>query len=250
MIAKRDFTVTNQSVIAKLLQQRPKRRVTMGTLFGIITLVLFVSYNAGFLSGKTAVPSTTTDAGDISETLAKLQIENSALQKELVSVKRNYEIQTQAQKSLTESLTLLQQKNTDLTRDMTLYQSLAKSPHSVQGIEIKSFQIFASEEPNTFRYLIVLSKQSAPQKFVEGALKMVIQGKIGDKSIDLPVKYVDSNRADGLGFKFRHLQELAGELSFPEQFVPVGVQFSVIPDKDWPQFVRHFSWATDNPDVG
>lgn len=243
--------MTNQSAITKLLQQRPKRRVTMGTLFGVMSLVLFVSYNAGFLTGKTAAPPAIKEASsEIKEAFDQLQNENSQLQKELISFKRNYEIQTQAQKSLKEHLTLLQQKNTELTRDMTLYQSLAKSPHSVQGVEIKSFQIFAGDEPNTYRYLIVLSKQTAPHKFVEGALRMVIQGKIGDKTIDLPVKYVDSTRADGLGFKFRHLQELAGELSFPDQFVPVGVQFSVIPDKDWPQFVRHFSWVTDNPDVG
>lgn len=231
------------------MQQRPKRRVTLGTLFGVVTLVLLVSYNAGYLSAK-ATPSTKAQPLHIeNDTLAKLHDENKQLQTELITVKRNYEIGIQSQKSLQNDLSLLQQKNTDLTRDMALYQSLAKTSH-VQGIEIKSFQIFEGDKPNSYRYLIVLSKQSSPQKFVEGALRMVIQGKIGDEAIDLPVKYVDSTRADGLGFKFRYLQELAGELSFPEQFVPQGVQFSVIPDKDWPQFMRHYSWVTDNPDVG
>ncbi|MBS0288144.1 MAG: hypothetical protein JSR17_12670 [Proteobacteria bacterium] len=238
-----------QSPIVKLLKQRPRRRVTLGTLFGIITLVLFVSYNAGFLSGKTTTPEATSSP-QAQALIEAAQKENSELQKELISAKRNYEIQLEAQKSLNLQLIELQQKNTELTRDMALYQTLAKSPQSAQGLEIKSFQIFATDTPNTYRYLIILSKQVSPQKFVQGAVKMVIQGKIGTKHIELPVKYVDSTREDGLGFKFRHLQELAGELSFPPEFVPEGVHFSVIPDKDWPQFQRHFSWATDNPDVG
>ncbi len=240
-----------QTSVAKLLKHRPRRKVTLGSVFGIIAIVLFVSYNAGYLSGKTSqaeqpVPTTM----PISDTMADLQKENNNLQKELLSAKQNFEIQAQAQKNLNNDLMALQQKNTELTRDMALYQSLAKSPTHTQGVEIKSFQIFQAEESNSYRYLIILSKQVAPQTFVQGALRMVIQGKIGDRTVELPVKYVDSTRADGLGFKFRHLQELAGELSFPEQFVPEGVQFSVVPDKDWPQFQRHFSWVTDNPDVG
>ena len=239
-----------QASVAKLLKHRPRRKVTFGTLFGIIAIVLFVSYNAGYLSGKTTQPSQLPDTTHISDTMAQLQKENSELQNELLSAKQNYEIQVQAQKNLNNDLIVLQQKNTELTRDMALYQSLAKSPSHTQGVEIKSFQIFQGEEPNSYRYLIILSKQVAPQTFVHGALRMVIYGKMGDRKVELPVKYVDSTRADGLGFKFRHLQELAGELSFPDQFVPEGVQFSVIPDKDWPQFQRHFSWVTDNPDVG
>lgn len=241
--------MTEQSPIVKLLKQRPRRRVTLGTLFGIITLVLFVSYNAGFLSGKTAAPEAHSSP-EIKALMATIQKENSDLQKELISVKRHAQIQLETQKSLSQQLNVLQQKNAELTRDMSLYQTLAKAPHSAQGLEIKSFQIFASDTPNTYRYLIILSKQVSPQKFVQGALKMVIQGKIGSKYVELPVKYVDSSRDDGLGFKFRHLQELAGELSFPDQFVPEGVLFNVTPDKDWPQFQRHFSWVTDNPDVG
>ncbi len=241
--------MTKESTVTKLLYHRPKKRVTLGTLFGIISLVLFVSYNAGFFGAKLSQPQAST-ADNPPALIEALQQENTLLQKELIGTKRKYEIQTQAQKNLGEQLALLEQKNTELNRDMSLYQTLAKSHQGGKGIEIKSFQVFASDVPNAYRYLIVLSKESSPEKFAQGAVRMVILGRIGDREIQLPVKYVDSTRADGLGFKFRHLQELAGELSFPDQFEPHGVQFSVIPDKEWPQYQRHFNWATDNPDIG
>ncbi len=234
----------------KFLPYRPRRRVTLGTLFGVITIVLVVSYNAGFLSGKTKVPELQDVSQEVKNYVVQLQKENTTLQKDLIAVKRDSQIHVEAQKTLGNHLKTLQQQNIELKRDMALYQTIAGNKAENQGLEIKSFQIFESERPNTFRYLLILSKQAAPQKYVEGAVKMVILGKIGDKPIELPVKYVDPNRTDGLGFKFRHLQELAGELTFPDQFVPEGVEFRVSPDKDWPQLQRHFAWVTDNPDMG
>ncbi len=235
---------------SQFLRNRPRRRVTLGTLFGVITIVLFVSYNAGFMSGKTTAPELKDVSQEVKNYVVQLQKENNQLQKDLIFAKSNAQIHVEAQKTLGNHIKTLQQQNTDLKRDMALYQTIAGNKAENQGLEIKSFQIFESEKPNTYRYLLILSKQAAPQKYVEGAVKMVILGKIGDKPIELPVKYVDPTRTDGLGFKFRHLQELAGELSFPDQFVPEGVQFRVTPDKEWPQLQRHFAWVTDNPDMG
>ncbi|MBI2791583.1 MAG: hypothetical protein HYX61_06460 [Gammaproteobacteria bacterium] len=229
---------------------RPRRRVTMGTLFGVITIVLFLSYNAGFLSGKTAVPELQDATEEVKEYVEQLQKENQELKKKIVAVESNYQIQNEAQKNLSNHLKTLQIQNTELSRDMALYQTLAGNRAQSQGVEIKSFQIYTTEEANTYRYLLVLSKQSSPSKYVQGAVTMTIVGKIGQKTIQLPVKYVDSTREDGLGFKFRHLQELAGELSFPDEFVPEAVQFVVSPDNDFPQFQRHYTWLTDNPDIG
>ncbi|MBS0288482.1 MAG: hypothetical protein JSS07_00420 [Proteobacteria bacterium] len=228
--------------------RRPPRRVTMGTLFGAITLALFISYNAGFLSGKqSGIPLDETLIEK--EKITTLEKEKDVLQKELIVAKQNYQIQVEAQKSLSNLLKELEEKNTELMKDMALYQSLNKGS-ATRGLEIKSFQIFATEQPNSYRYLLILSKQADPQKFVQGTISMTILGKINDKSIDLPVKYIDSAQDHGLSFRFRHLQELAGEITLPEKFVPQGVQCQVIPNNEWPQFQRHFSWVTDNPDVG
>ncbi len=244
------MTTEQKQSPSKFLPYRPRRRVTLGTLFGVITIVLVVSYNAGFLSGKTKVPELQDVSQEVKNYVVQLQKENNQLQKDLIAAKRNSQIQVEAQKTLGNHIKTLQQQNTELKRDMALYQTIAGNKAENQGLEIKSFQIYESEKPNTYRYLLILSKQAAPQKYVEGAVKMVILGRIGDKSIELPVKYVDPNRTDGLGFKFRHLQELAGELTFPDRFVPEGVQFQVTPDKEWPQLQRHFAWVTDNPDMG
>lgn len=180
-----------------------------------------------------------------SEEKAKFIEENNQLRQKLLVLERNYQIQQEAKKNLAHHLKVLQEQNTELTRDMALYQTIAGTSSVGQGLQIKAFQVFRMPEPNTFRYLLVLSKQAAPQKYAKGAVMMTILGMINDKPIHLPVKYVDSGRDDGLAFKFRHFQELTGELSFPEGFVPQGVLFQVNPDSEWPHLQQQFPWVTD-----
>lgn len=223
-----------------------RQNVSLGTLFGIISIVLYFSYNAGFLSGKTKIPELQDADPKVREFIDDLQKEKVALQQKLIIAERNYQIQVEAQKTLGNYLKSLQQQNTELMRDMTLYQTIAGTPATGQGLEIKAFHIYATLQPHTYRYLLVLSKQAAAQSYAQGAVKMTILGHVGDKPIQLPVKYVDSTREDGLAFKFRHLQELAGELSFPEQFVPEEVVFQVMPDKDWPSLSQNFTWSIEN----
>lgn len=225
---------------------RPRRNVSLGTLFGVMTIVLYFSYNAGFLSGKTKIPELRDVDPKVREFIEALQKEKEALQQKLIVAERSYQIQMEAQKTLGNHLKTLQQQNTELLRDMALYQTIAGTPATGQGLEIKAFHLYATEQANTFRYLLVLSKQAAAQKYVQGAVVMTILGHIGDRAIQLPVKYVDSTRDDGLAFKFRHLQELAGELSFPPQFVPEEVVFQVNPDKDWPALSQNFPWVLEN----
>lgn len=223
-----------------------RHNVSLGTLFGVISIVLYFSYNAGFLSGKTKVPELQNVDPKVRDFVAELQKENTTLKQKIIIAERNYQIHVEAQKALGNHLKSLQQQNTELMRDMALYQTIAGTPATGQGLEIKAFHLYTTEEPNTFRYLLVLSKQAAAQKYVQGAVKMTIMGHIGQQAIQLPVKYVDSTREDGLAFKFRHLQELAGELSFPEQFMPEEVVFQVTPDKDWPTLSQNFPWSIEN----
>ncbi len=221
---------------------KPKKRaqlpISFGTLIVLFVIGLYLSYNAGLSrSGK---------APQDEKSIAQLKKHNNQLQQALVALERDYEIQTQAQKSLAHYLKMLQQHNSELTHDVALYQTMTGTAAASQKLHIMTFQVFSTDSTAKFRYLLVLGKQTSAQRYAQGTVMMTIVGKIGQNTVYLPVKYIDSAKNEGLAFKFRHFQELTGEITFPEGFVPESVLLQVEQHKYGSPFQKQFSWVVDN----
>lgn len=235
-----DFSPTKDSQQPLLNRLRdPRARVSLGTLCGMISLALYVGYKAGFLKARQDDANYILDT-QITKDVSPLQRENAQLKEKLTSLERDYQLQMVAKKNLEDHLKGLQYRNTELTQEVTLYQSLMGTA-PIQGAQIKAFRSFSTQDARTYRYAIMLS-QSAARRDVQGLIKMTVLGKMGNKAIRLPVKYVDSGQAEGLGFKFRHFQELTGELTFPEQFIPEEVLLQVT-QKGGNTFKQQFPWT-------
>jgi septal ring factor EnvC (AmiA/AmiB activator) len=124
-------------------------------------LSYFFSYKAGFseLSFNEETAPLEQDS-TIEETIAHLQKENTQLKRKSLSMERHYHIQVESNKNLTLHIKKLQQNNAELSRDIALYQSLAGSLPG-KGIHINTFQIFATEDVQKFRYFFILAKNAS-----------------------------------------------------------------------------------------
>lgn len=223
----------------KLSRHRPKKQISLGTLFGIVAIVFYASYHAGLKSVDSIKP-VPSDNQQMIEEVNTLRSENELLKQQIETEKRNYQIQFEAQKSLSQHIKELEQKNSELSRDISLYERIRGTPQKA-SLEIKTFQIFSTDTHNKYRYLLLLSKDAHPEQVAQGSVQMKINGKLGTQNLSLPVRYADS-AYQGLAFKFRNFQELSGELSFPEGFVPQSVTFDVKPLAS-SQFQQEFPWA-------
>lgn len=221
--------------------------LSKGTVLLLVLGLCFGSFKAGewFTLGHDQKLSQEYTATQ--KLMVQVQNENADLVKKLNSAERNFQIQLEAKKNLVNHLKILQDYNAELTQNMSLYQTVAGTPsRSKQGVLVKNFQVHPASEPQTFRYSVLLAKKVSGQEMVQGAVSMVITGKIGDKSILLPVKYVNSGREDGLPFQFQHFQELSGELGLPKDFIAQEVLFKIKPDKGLPSLRQQFPWMVDN----
>lgn len=220
-------------------------RLSIVTCLVMLVIVGVVTYRAGLNTKKNHAKANATQLA-LQEKINVLTEENVRIQKELIIAKRNFEIESEAKKNLGSYLRTLQANNAELSHHMNLYQTVSGVMPIKQGVQIKNFQIFPNGQENSYRYLVVLSKQFASAEHIDGIVTMVIVGKVGDKTTLLPVKYVNSGSDDGLSFKFRYLQELSGELTLPAQFVAHGVLVTVKPSRGWVSVQQQFPWSVDS----
>ncbi|MCS5710231.1 DUF6776 family protein [Candidatus Berkiella aquae] len=227
------------------MREKPGRRLSLGTCALLLVIVGVVTYRAALKTNE-STPKVAVNESGLQEQVQQLTDENQRIQKELIIAKRNFEIESEAKKNLGGYLRTLQANNAELAQHMNLYQSVSGVMPVKQGVQIKNFQIFPNSAQHQYRYLVVLSKQFASAEYIEGLVTMTIVGKVGDKTILLPVKYVNSGSDDGLSFKFRYLQELSGELTLPPQFLAEGVLVAVKPERGWPSVQQQFPWLVHN----
>ncbi|HRE31929.1 MAG TPA: hypothetical protein PLD88_08150, partial [Candidatus Berkiella sp.] len=212
------------------MREKPGSRLSIGTCALLLVIVGFVTYKAALKNNPSIPPIAVNESSVLQEQIQQLTDENQRIQKELIVAKRNFEIESEAKKNLGNYLRTLQANNAELAQHMNLYQTVSGVMPVKQGVQIKNFQVFPNNVEHQYRYLVVLSKQFASAEYIEGLVTMTIVGKVGDKTILLPVKYVNSGSNDGLSFKFRYLQELSGELTLPPQFLAEGVLVAVKPE--------------------
>lgn len=230
--------------LPQMIRHRSPKRLSWGTVMLLLAVMASVSYKLGLIKKSEEYDLLQQQVAVLQQEVEHFREQNAHLQQQLATAQYHYQIQMEARKNLGDYLKSMEQHNAELTQNVNLYQSVSGKLPLNQGIEIKTFHVFPSQE-NTFRYLLVLSKQVASTEYITGAVAMTIFGHIDEKPIVLPVKYVDSARNDGLAFKFRYLQELSGELTLPEKFVAEKIALKVMPERGWPHFQRQFPWRME-----
>jgi len=212
-----------------------QKQGSLGSILVLAVIACVVCYKTGFNKGEAGLKSA-------QEQLSQLGTEKIHLQQQLKMTQQNYHIQVEAKKNLTNHLRSLQETNSELTENIDLYQTVSGKSDLV-AVQMKAFQIYPTNTPQTFRYSIVLSNLDPARTSIHGAVSLVIVGNVGEKILFLPVKYVNSGSKEGLPFQFQHLQELSGELTLPPTFVAKEVLVKAQFENGIEQLERSFPWT-------
>ena len=202
-------------------QQMNQIRISLGTSLIAVVLAMFGGYRWGYH-------------------VTNAQKEK-IVQEDFQST-QNCQRQIETNKKLAEHLKNIENKNVELAKKLSIYEKLTQNDTQNNSVKIKTFQIFSTNQPNTFRYDFVLTKETVDSEVVKGQLNMTIVGKIEERSFNLPVKFVDSSSEECMQFSFRHFQELSGEITLPSRFTPQSVHFSLKHDKSDNQDEEALAW--------
>lgn len=232
------------SETGSILEMRSKmgQPLSWGTIAGGMLLMLYISYHFGFSRGHTHGSEQPVEIAVEPQELQRLKAENAQLKQHVMAIEQQFEIVEAAKKNLEQYLQIVEKNNTEMTQDLAIVHSVKKTQPAKAALKIAHFQLFPTEHPQTFRYMLLLSREALGAYASRGTVSMTIQGRVGAKLIFLPVKYEDAVQVNGLAFQCQDFQELSGELSLPAQFEPMEVLFKLRTDQgeELPQQV--FPW--------
>lgn len=182
------------------------------------------------------------DYQNLSIELQQIKKERTLLQEKLNVSERKYRIQQEAQKALELHLKLLQSRNAELSHHMALYQTVTGTELIDNPIQVKAFNVVPLEKSNAYRYAIMLTNVSGKDP-LSGVVTIDIHGLVNEQPRVLKVKYVNAETDSGLAFHFQYFQELTGEVTLPESFVPESVTLNIKEAKINYVLKENFPWS-------
>ena len=71
-----------------------------------------------------------------------------------------------------------------------------------------------------FRYSLLLTRMADKPEYVEGKIHISVSGKEGDEERVFSLGDLDNEKEDAVQFRFKHFQDVRGEMILPEGFEP------------------------------
>ena len=210
--------------------QHPVRQLLLGLVAGVALgaggLLL-----AGLETGALTPPPATADGDEAARRLlqtriAELSAENDRLSAELVTLRREQQVETLAEEGAAAHLRRLQDQVSSLRQEVAFYRGVVAGS-SGRGFEVQNFVATAAEETGAWRFRVVLTNDSKDDKVRRGFVSFSVDGEQDGEPVRLSLQELTGRDEPGFEFRFRVYQKVEGKLLLPEGFTPRVVNVEV-----------------------
>jgi hypothetical protein len=169
----------------------------------------------------------------------------SELSAKLAIVQRGQAVDQQANIGVQQTIKDLESSVSQLREDVTFYKSIMAPSSDTKGLQVQKLEITKVRDENKYSYKLVLAQVSDNKNYVDGVVAVNFIGtKNGEPEI-LALRDISQETELGIKFRFRYFQNMEGELTIPEGFVPEKVQVvAQSKGKKSTKVDETFSWET------
>lgn len=161
--------------------------------------------------------------------ILELEAEYKRLSGQNALLEQARDIDRRAYEEVDHSLAALQDELLELKQEAAFYRRLVNAADAGKGLQIESLKLQRNGESADYRYRLILTQFASPPSLVQGDVRMTVAGVQNGVQTELSHQELMGADKAGLPFRFRHFQELAGNLSLPAGFVPVRLVLRVAP---------------------
>jgi len=129
------------------------------------------------------------------------------------------EVDRQSAEGIRQTVKELKVQIATLEEEVSFYKGIMAPSGQDKGLRISKVNIQPLDQPNTFRYRIMMTQVADNTSYIKGLTAVNFVGLENGKRKIIPLRDLDSKVDDlGLKFSFRYFQELGGDITVPANF--------------------------------
>ena len=198
-------------------------------VIGVVCLLI------GFTLGYNKVISDRISNALLNRDLTAAQARVTLLEGELIDSRLNVDVQREASNALREEMTQEHENSARLQEEMTFYKGLMSPSSLAKGLQVAELELAPSVDDGIYSYRLLLTQVALRRSFIAGEVRFDVIGGFGEAADQADFDQADKPesvlslteltelKTYPLRFRFRYFQDLAGQITFPEGFVPTRV---------------------------
>ena len=207
-------------------QYQPWERFRRAVYFLLlIALVGVGGYYGGLYDSMSRIQQLTLERDSLSSELQAAERSIATLTQRVNVLEKGGEVDRKATEGIRQTVKELKAQISTLEEEVSFYKGIMAPSSNDRGLRVSKIDITALENAGSFRYSIMLTQVADNSSYISGLAAVNFVGLRNGGRVILPLRDLDSSVTDlGVKFRFRYFQEISGELTLPEQFVPEQVQ--------------------------
>jgi hypothetical protein len=169
------------------------------------------------------------------------------LNQELADLRLARTVDTEAARSLRQTIGDLRGELATLNEELAFYRSLMAPSTIERGLRVAEFQLAQTEQERVFAWQLLLTQVAERRDWLQGRVEVQVRGHraspLGGYGEEvLPLTELSEPETYPLRFRFRYFQDLSGTLTLPEAFVPTHILVAATPAGS-SVVERQFDWS-------
>ena len=204
---------------------QPGKRARQSLFFVISSIAIAV---VGFFAGESRLSyqydAVAEERDNLLLELRRVRESETGYRQNVANLERGRAIDSQAQQDVQATIKGLEQEASQLKADVTFYKNILAPADNTKGLQIQKMEISATSDSNRYAYKIVLTQVANNKRYINGVVAVNFIGSVNGKKEILPLRDISEVKELGVKFKFRYFQDIAGELTMPNDFTPEKIQ--------------------------
>lgn len=232
-----------------VVPHRPWQRAlfTVAVLAGVFTSALG-GWAYGYYKTMLSQESIQADRAGLVADLEALQAENTDLERQIAILDRASVMDQRATEEVQTTIRTLRERVAQLEEDIVFYRQVVSEETEDTGLVIGQFDIETTQQPERFRYKLVMRQEDADgDTFLTGHVNVNIVGQLDQEQVIYPLRDISEDEDElDIRLRFKFFQNIEGEMALPEGFEPDRVQIAAVATEPVDKTLNQdFSWVVE-----
>ena len=189
-------------------------------LLGIGVMAAALAYHYGRDDGLALKMEVVRERDEMRGQLNSSAILVSAMRQEIADLKLGSQVDHRATEEVRLSIEKLQNNIAGLEEEIRFYKGVMLPNVEDQGLRIERLAVSPANDPSKLRFRLVLTQVVEKHQFIQGTVEVSLVGTQDAMEKSLKLDEISDIKTNVIRFRFRYFQNIDGEITLPDAFVP------------------------------